>query len=142
MKVSVIVPCYNERASIDEVLRHVRQSPAFTRDGHELELIVVDDCSTDGTGDFLAAQPTLYERFLRHGVNQGKGAALRTGIAEATGDVVLIQDADFEYDPTDYPLLLKPIQNGDADVVYGSRFMGRGAEEPRVGEEGRSRRWP
>lgn len=123
LTISVVVPCYNEEASIVEVLRGVHDSPAFTRDGHRLELIVVDDCSTDGSVARLESEPELYAQFLRHEVNKGKGAALRTGIAEATGDIVLIQDADFEYDPTDYPLLLKPLILGQAQVVYGSRFL-------------------
>lgn len=123
MRLSVIVPCYNESASIVEVLTTVRASPAFTQDGHELELIVVDDCSRDGSGEILREHEHLFDRLIRHELNQGKGAALRTGIAAATGDYVLIQDADFEYDPVEYPNLLAPIVSGKADVVFGSRFL-------------------
>ncbi len=124
MILSVVVPCYNERETILQILHAIKQSPAFPE--HELELIVVDDCSGDGTLDILEKYPQSYTRLLKHEVNQGKGAALRTGIAAATGDVVIIQDADLEYDPREYPLLIEPILNRNADVVYGSRFMGGG----------------
>lgn len=123
MRLSVVVPCYNERPSIVEVLRGVHSSPAFVRDGHELELIVVDDFSGDGSRELLEARPDLYDKLVEHRVNLGKGAALRSGIREASGDYVLIQDADFEYDPVEYPTLLEPILDGKADVVFGSRFL-------------------
>ena len=91
-----------------------------------MELIVIDDCSKDGTLDILEANPQLYQKLLKHDVNQGKGAALRTGIAAATGDIVIIQDADMEYDPRDYSGLIEPILRREADAVFGSRFMGSG----------------
>jgi len=117
LRISVVMPVYNEVASVEEILRRVREVPIAK------EVIVVDDGSTDGTRDRLAAlegQPDL--RIVYHPRNQGKGAALRTGFAHATGDIVLVQDADLEYDPIQYPLLIQPIVEGVADVVYGSRF--------------------
>ena len=128
---SVIVPVYNERNTLREVLERVRaQSLTWRNLPVELEVLVVDDCSNDGGVDFLerpegrAAFPEV--RLLRHGRNRGKGAAIRTGLACASGTVVLIQDADLEYDPADYARLVAPILAGEACVVYGSRFMGRG----------------
>lgn len=118
MMLSVVIPAYNEAATIREILRRVLATP------YEKEIIVVDDCSTDGTRQILEglAEPSV--RLVRHAVNQGKGAALRTGFGAATGDFVIVQDADLEYDPRDYGVLLAPLIDGDADVVYGSRFVG------------------
>jgi len=121
VKLSVVIPCYNERATIETLLAAVRASPYSPK-----EIIVIDDCSTDGTReklDELKARGWI-DRLLRHEVNQGKGAALRTGFREASGDIVLVQDADLEYSPEEYPKLVKPILDGKADVVFGSRFMG------------------
>ncbi len=125
MKLSVVIPVYNENATIRQLLELVDG----VNPGIPKELIVVDDCSTDGTreqlGKLAAAHPAWKIEY--HPVNRGKGAALRTGFAAATGDLVIIQDADMEYDPNEYPLLLKPILDGRADVVYGSRFLGSSA---------------
>lgn len=124
MKISVIIPAYNEKNTIAEILRRVRA----TKIPHEI--IVVDDGSTDGTREILKgleSQDGLY--IIYHERNMGKGAAVRSGIRMASGDVIIIQDADLEYDPREYPNLLRPIQEGIADVVYGSRFLG-GARRP------------
>ena len=120
MKISVIIPAYNEAATIAQVIARV-QAVAL-----EKEIIVVDDCSTDGTRDKLEQLRghTRDLRVLRHDRNRGKGAALRTGFAAATGEIILIQDADLEYDPQEYRKLIRPILTGHADVVYGSRFAG------------------
>jgi len=118
MKISVVIPVFNERDTVAEILGRVRRA----LDGKEAEIVVVDDGSADGTVDVL--RPMADIRLIEHGVNQGKGAALRTGFAAATGDVVIVQDADLEYDPRDYPKLLEPIEDGRADVVFGSRFLG------------------
>ena len=120
MRLSVVIPCYNERATIAAVLTAVENSPYPDK-----EIIVVDDCSTDGTRELLQAElaPRIHT-LLFHDVNRGKGAALRTGIAAATGDIVVIQDADLEYDPNELPSLIAPILQNKADVVFGSRFMG------------------
>jgi len=124
MKCSIVIPVYNEAATLDEIVRQV----TAVETGLETELVLVDDCSRDGSVDKLrqmqAAHPEWKVCF--HEYNRGKGAALRTGFAAATGDVILIQDADLEYDPKDYPKLLGPILDGHADVVYGSRFIGGG----------------
>jgi glycosyltransferase involved in cell wall biosynthesis len=124
MKVSIVIPVYNEERYIHEVLQRVQDSHLDAL-GLTIEIIVVNDCSKDGT----AAELERYAghevvKVYHHEVNQGKGAALRTGFSKATGDIVLIQDADFEYDPADYPKLLQPILANKADVVYGSRFAG------------------
>ena len=118
LALSVVVPAYNERPTIEELLRRVEAT------GLAREIIVVDDGSTDGTRQFLEALPQGRVRALFHPRNRGKGRALRTGFQAATGDVVLVQDADLEYDPADYPALLAPIVDGLADVVMGSRFLG------------------
>src|SRR5467141_1796330 len=137
-KVSIVIPVYNEKSTIDEILRRVVDTEI------RKEVIIVDDCSTDGTrqilenmaerqanGDELApaqdgSDPIELRdlRFFFQAPNQGKGAALRRGFAQATGDIVLVQDADLEYDPRDYGKLLEPLLDGRADVVYGSRFLG------------------
>ena len=125
MKLSIVIPVYNEAATIAQIVATVRAVEV----GMEKEILLVDDCSRDGTREVLEKMeresPDLQVRY--HAENQGKGAALRTGFAAATGDIVLIQDADLEYDPKEYPRLLQPILDGHADVVYGSRFLGGGA---------------
>ena len=122
MRLSVVVPCFNERDTIEALVDAVYASPYMSK-----EIIVVDDCSTDGTRDVLkGAVAAKIDRVILHDVNQGKGAALRTGIAAATGDVVIIQDADLEYDPQEYSIVVEPIRQGRADVVFGSRFGGSG----------------
>jgi glycosyltransferase involved in cell wall biosynthesis len=120
---SVVIPIYNEIRWIEEVLRRVLAS---NRLGCELDIVIVDDCSTDGTSDLLQtiAQSQPVVRLFRQERNQGKGAALRRGFAEAKGQLVLVQDADLEYQPSDYPTLLKPLLDGQADAVFGSRFLG------------------
>ncbi len=125
LAVSVVIPVYNERGTIAEIVRRVQAV------GIHQEIVIVDDYSMDGTRDVLlelAEQPDI--RVLMHGYNQGKGAALRTAFAEVEGDVVMIQDADLEYNPQDYPKLLAPIESGEAEVVYGSRFLENAHQDP------------
>nr|WP_233635786.1 glycosyltransferase family 2 protein [Hymenobacter setariae] len=123
---SIVIPVYNEARTIHQILDLLRGLQLVNNISKEI--ILVDDCSTDNSADVIQAYairyPELRLRLLHHTVNQGKGAALHTGIREATGDYVIVQDADLEYDPEEYNLLFKPILRGFADVVYGSRFMG------------------
>ncbi len=126
LKLSVVIPVYNEVHTIQELIRQVVEAPV--QEGVSREIICVNDCSTDGTKAKLDELPALFPgrefKMVHKPVNQGKGAALRDGFKLATGDIVLVQDADLEYDPTDYPRLLQPILDNRADVVYGSRFIG------------------
>lgn len=116
---SIIIPCYNEEAHISELVKKVLESPVESK-----EIIVVDDCSTDQTRKILDTEiKPLVSKILYHDKNAGKGAALRTGFKAATGDAVIVQDADLEYDPNEYPLVVSPVFNNTADVVYGSRFL-------------------
>jgi glycosyltransferase involved in cell wall biosynthesis len=120
MKVSIVIPCYNEKKSIEHIVEAVRNAPLENR-----EIVVVDDCSNDGTQTLLKERVSqVVDRIIYHPVNRGKGAALRSGFAAATGDIILVQDADLEYSPDDYPVLLEPLLSGKADAVFGSRFMG------------------
>jgi glycosyltransferase involved in cell wall biosynthesis len=117
-KISVVIPVYNENQWVRELVRRVRAVPI------PKEIILVDDCSTDGTRDTLKELKQECCKVILQPKNQGKGAALRTGFQHATGDVIIVQDADLEYDPAEYPKLIQPILEGKADVVYGSRFIG------------------
>ncbi|MEW5806032.1 MAG: glycosyltransferase family 2 protein [Acidobacteriota bacterium] len=119
MKLSIIIPVYNERSTIEEVLSCVKRSPL------EKEIIIVDDYSTDGTRGVLQTLNDIAVKVFFHSRNRGKGAAVRTGIEAATGDIIIIQDADLEYNPEEYQILIEPIVHNKADAVYGSRFLGK-----------------
>jgi glycosyltransferase involved in cell wall biosynthesis len=120
LKISIVIPCFNERKTILKIVEAVLNSPVLNK-----EIIIVDDCSTDGTQEILKQEiEPLVDKIIYHKKNQGKGAALRTGFANITGDIVIIQDADLEYNPKEYSILLEPFLEEEADVVYGSRFRG------------------
>ncbi len=129
MILSVLIPVFNEEETVQELLERVLAVPC------EKELVVVDDCSTDRTWDVLSSINDPRVRVYRHEVNQGKGSAIRTALGHATGDMVIIQDADLEYDPNDYPRLLEPVLNGQAQVVYGVRDLGRQKFTTRLGNK-------
>ena len=126
LKLSIVIPAYNEEKTITTILDRVRK--ATLQGGITKELLITNDCSTDDTEGvikkYMAQYPELDIRYFKHSINQGKGAALHTSIQHATGDYLIIQDADLEYDPEEYKILLQPVLDGFADVVYGSRFMG------------------
>ena len=119
MKVSIIIPCFNEKNTVEALLDNVNQDSFFDK-----EIIVIDDFSTDGTREILKKINDKYTKLILNESNFGKGYCIQRGIKEAIGDIILIQDADLEYSPTDYKKLIDPITNGDADVVFGSRFVG------------------
>lgn len=120
LKLTIVIPCYNEKSTIETLITAVKNSPYENK-----EIIVVDDYSTDGTREILKDRfESLVDRIIYHEKNSGKGAALRTGFQAATGDIVMVQDADLEYDPNEYPKIIEPILQDKADVVYGSRFVG------------------
>ena len=119
MKLSIVIPVYNEIATLSKILERVERAPVL---GLEKEIVLIDDGSTDGTRELLKGMENKYRVFY-HKKNQGKGGALKTGFKEATGDIILIQDADLEYYPEEYPQLLSPILEGQADIVYGSRNL-------------------
>jgi glycosyltransferase involved in cell wall biosynthesis len=120
LKLSVVIPVYNEERTLEEIVARVQAQP------YDKEIVLVNDCSKDGSAAVMERLARMHAnvRCFHHELNQGKGGALRTGFAQVTGDIVLIQDADLEYDPSDYPKLLRPILEGKADVVFGSRFLG------------------
>tara|TARA_B100000963_G_scaffold167428_1_gene145420 strand:+ start:3196 stop:3882 length:687 start_codon:yes stop_codon:yes gene_type:complete len=119
MKVSIIIPCFNEKDTVEALLDNVNQDSFFDK-----EIIIIDDFSTDGTREILKKINDKYTKLILNEINSGKGYCIQRGIKEANGDIILIQDADLEYSPTDYKKLIDPITNGDADVVFGSRFVG------------------
>ena len=119
MKVSIIIPCFNEKNTVEALLANVNQDNFFDK-----EIIIIDDFSTDGTREILKKINDKYTKLILNESNSGKGYCIQRGIKEANGDIILIQDADLEYSPTDYKKLIDPIINGDADVVFGSRFVG------------------
>ena len=119
MKLSVIIPCFNEEKTIIEIINKVKNNPY-----KNIEILVIDDCSTDKSITLLKEIESEIYKLILHKKNLGKGASIRSGLKEATGDILIIQDADLEYNPDEYPILIKPIIQNNADVVYGSRFQG------------------
>ena len=120
MKLTAVIPCYNEHGTIQEIVTKVKNAPV-----KNIEIIVVDDASNDGSTDIIREKiEPVVDQVIYHGKNMGKGAALSSGFKAASGDIVVVQDADLEYDPQQYPILMEPIVSGKADVVFGSRFMG------------------